>query len=380
MTSLFNEQETIAIRRTESDQQSVKVHQVPNLDLTGTEKLIENLMIYGNPLLNASSELLGLLVSLPRQASPLDIDAFRQQLLDGIADFKRRGLFLDYHPSVIEKGCFVLCAAFDEIILYTAWGEQARWENHSLLSKVFNQRDGGEVFFQLMEQARRQPSKLVDFLELQYVLIMLGFLGKYRHSNRRKINELKSELYAVIRHYRDESALPVPQTPQLPPAKRPWQFLSVPKLLSLGLLAVVGSYFFSEFWYDNRSESTLSAFMSLDMDGFSHATESEELVYVSTPEDLGLIEAEPEATTDTVAAAMVVEWEVLLATFSAQDNAKRLVEDMKGNGYTVIAREVENGIELVVPNQVDLTQAKVLKNELNVRFGLNAIIRRSKQK
>ncbi len=103
MTSLFNEQETIAIRRSEPIRNARQEAQVATLDLSGTEKLIEQLAIYDNPLLNAGSGLLALLVSLPRQGSPLDIDGFRQQLLDGIADFKRHGLFLDYHPSVIEK-------------------------------------------------------------------------------------------------------------------------------------------------------------------------------------------------------------------------------------------------------------------------------------
>ena len=167
MTSLFNEQETISIRRSESNRKANNDSPTVSLDLSGTQKSIENLAIYDNPLLNASSELLALLVSLSRQGTPRDIDDFRQQLLDSIADFKRRGLFLDYHPNVIEKSCFVLCTAFDETILYTVWGEQSGWENNSLLSKVFNQRDGGEVFFHLLEQARRQPSKLVDFLELQ---------------------------------------------------------------------------------------------------------------------------------------------------------------------------------------------------------------------
>lgn len=379
MTSLFNEQETISIRRNGASAEPTRSADLnPALDLTGTEKLIENLTIYGNPLLNASSELLGLLVSLPRLATPLDIDAFRQQLLDGIADFKRRGLFLDYHPSVIEKSCFVLCAAFDECILYTHWGEQVRWENHSLLSKVFNQRDGGEVFFTLLDQARRQPSKLVDFLELQYVLIMLGFLGKYRHSERRKINELQSELYSVIRFYREESALPVPAPVIVTEARKPWQFLSVSKLLLISGLVVLGSYAFSEFWYKNRSEATLSAFTSLDMHGFVHTTQDADLVYLSTPSDLGQKDASlPEVVLDSMAPPQVT-WEILLATFSSQDDGQRLAHDLRESGYSITIRMLDTGVELIVADQKDLTKAKALKNELNIRFGLNAAVRRSK--
>jgi len=377
MTSLFNEQETISIRRSESNRKANNDSPTVSLDLSGTQKSIENLAIYDNPLLNASSELLALLVSLSRQGTPRDIDDFRQQLLDSIADFKRRGLFLDYHPNVIEKSCFVLCTAFDETILYTVWGEQSGWENNSLLSKVFNQRDGGEVFFHLLEQARRQPSKLVDFLELQYVLIMLGFLGKYRHSDRRKINELKSELYSVIRHYREDSALSVPQVDNLPEIKTPWCFLSSSKLLFIGLLMVVVSYFFSEFWYESRSESTLLAFSSLDMDGFIHTNQKDELIYISTDEDLGLVEKATEQPIMKVAAEL--EWEVVLASFTELSDAERLAKDLKSAGYTVKLRDIAGGAELIVPNQTDLAKAKLLKNELNVRFGFNAAVRRNRQ-
>ncbi|CAM3140550.1 type IVB secretion system protein IcmH/DotU [Moritella viscosa] len=377
MTSLFNEQETISIRRSESNRKANNDSPTVSLDLSGTQKSIENLAIYDNPLLNASSELLALLVSLSRQGTPRDIDDFRQQLLDSIADFKRRGLFLDYHPNVIEKSCFVLCTAFDETILYTVWGEQSGWENNSLLSKVFNQRDGGEVFFHLLEQARRQPSKLVDFLELQYVLIMLGFLGKYRHSDRRKINELKSELYSVIRHYREDSALSVPQVDNLPEIKTPWCFLSSSKLLFIGLLVVVVSYFFSEFWYESRSESTLLAFSSLDMDGFIHTNQKDELIYISTDEDLGLVEKATEQPIMKVAAEL--EWEVVLASFTELSDAERLAKDLKSAGYTVKLRDIAGGAELIVPNQTDLAKAKLLKNELNVRFGFNAAVRRNRQ-
>jgi len=377
MTSLFNEQETISIRRSESNRNANNDSPTVSLDLSGTQKSIENLAIYDNPLLNASSELLALLVSLSRQGTPRDIDDFRQQLLDSIADFKRRGLFLDYHPNVIEKSCFVLCTAFDETILYTVWGKQSGWENNSLLSKVFNQRDGGEVFFHLLEQARRQPSKLVDFLELQYVLIMLGFLGKYRHSDRRKINELKSELYSVIRHYREDSALSVPQVDNLPEIKTPWCFLSSSKLLFIGLLMVVVSYFFSEFWYESRSESTLLAFSSLDMDGFIHTNQKDELIYISTDEDLGLVEKATEQPIMKVAAEL--EWEVVLASFTELSDAERLAKDLKSAGYTVKLRDIAGGAELIVPNQTDLAKAKLLKNELNVRFGFNAAVRRNRQ-
>jgi len=378
MTSLFNEEDTVAIRRTDSASQIPPEGTTLSLDLSGTHKLLDNLAIYDNPLLNASSELLALLVSLSRQGSPLDIDDFRQKLLDSIADFKRRGLFLDYHPNVIEKSCFVLCAAFDEKILYTEWGAKSRWENHSLLSKVFNQRDGGEVFFNLLDQACRQPAKLVDFLELQYILIMLGFLGKYQNFERNKINELQSELYRIIVHYRDRSTLIVPKMSTLSKIYIPWSFLSTAKLLSIGVVIILCSYLFSEYWYENRREPTLQAFNSLDMNAFVRSNKSDDLIYVSTDEDLGLIKQDKQPA-EKIVTLPNIEWEVTLASFSELSDARRLAKELSAAGYIVEIREIIDGVELVIPKQMDIGKAKSLKNELNVRFGLDATVRQNRQ-
>ena len=168
MSELFNDEATIELRHTKEKIPAKKKNaELKDIDLLGAEWLIDNLSVYNSSLLNSATELFAILVTLSRQGEPRDINRFRQRLLDEISVFRQRGAHLEYHPSIIEKSCFVLCAAFDEAILYTQWGESARWENHSLLSKVFSQRNGGEAFFTLLDKASQQPAKLVDFLELQ---------------------------------------------------------------------------------------------------------------------------------------------------------------------------------------------------------------------
>ncbi len=171
MSGLFNEEPTVVVRRDRQQAQpsASKPAEKVYLDLNGADKLLENLELHDSPLLNAASELLSVLVTIARQGSPKNIERFRQQILDGISTFRRRGLYLDYHPSVIDKSCFVLCAAFDEAVLYTKWGQEGRWENYSLLSKVFSQRNGGEAFFVLLIKRGNNPVNWWIF-RLQYVL------------------------------------------------------------------------------------------------------------------------------------------------------------------------------------------------------------------
>ncbi|MDD1783967.1 type IVB secretion system protein IcmH/DotU [Enterovibrio sp. ZSDZ35] len=381
MSGLFNEEPTIVIRRQQSELSSSPAQDGSMPELGDSGLLIENLAVYGSPLLNAATELLGTLVTLPRQGEPRDLERFRQQVLDGIANFKRRGLYLDYHPSVIDRSCFVLCAAFDEIILYTEWGQRARWENHSLLSKIFNQRNGGEVFFALLEKACQQPAKLSDFIELQYILIMLGFKGRYRHADPSALHDVKSDVYSILRHYREESRLPVPTTPPLNKHKQPTKPLSISKIVSITALFLVVGYLASEYWYHNRSAVLLSQFSSLDLSDINLAATNQDLVYVSTPEDLGLTPLKPVNSEAESAAktAINVDWEILLAVFSQSSDVIKLSNALSKSGYDTYSKETDNGIELIMDAGTNLSAIKKLKNELNVRYGLNATIRRAQQ-
>lgn len=380
MSGLFKEEPTIVIKRNGPQLATEKVDvQQAAAELSGIERLIESFAVYGNPLLNAATELLGTLVTLPRQTNPRDIERFRQRLLDAIVSFRQRGLYLDYHPSIVEKSCFVLCAAFDEAILYTDWGEKERWENHSLLSKVFSQRNGGEAFFVLLDKASQQPAKLVDFIELQYVLLMLGFKGRYRHEDEHQLHEIKSDVYAVIRHYRSESVLPVPKTPDLIAGKQPWRMLSFSKMIGLAVLVMACGYGASEYWYSNRSQPILQQFSAIDMSGVSLKQENRELIYISTDADIG---EEPQANvqnTEFTPKAATIQWEIVLAVFTSSTDAVRMASDLQQAGYETFSRETEHGVELFLRAGDNLSVIRKLKNELNVRFGLNATIRRTKK-
>ncbi|PSU48940.1 hypothetical protein C9J12_10620 [Photobacterium frigidiphilum] len=380
MTGLFNEEPTIVVQRKAAETiRNTNELSTLTAELSGTERLIENFAVYESSLLNAATELLGMLVTLPRQTSPRDVERFRQRVLDAIVAFRQRGLYLDYHPSIIEKSCFVLCAAFDEAILYTSWGEQARWENHSLLSKVFSQRNGGEAFFVLLDKASQQPAKLVDFLELQYVLLMLNFKGRYRHEDENQLHEIKSNVYGIIRHYRAENTLLIPKTPELVIGKQPWRMLSFGKMMGLVFLFFGMSYGASEYWYSNRSQPILHQFSAIDMSGVSLKSENNDLVYISTDADIDQVELNPISNETPKPKVAVIQWEVVLAVFTRSSDAVRMSAELQQAGYEAFTRETEHGIELFLRAGDNLTVIRKLKNELNVRFGLNAMIRRAQK-
>ncbi len=376
MNGIFNEEATVVVRRaTAAKVEETKLSEELKVDLEGSENLINNLVIYGSPLLNAAADLLGILVSIPRQSEPQNVDRFRQNLLEGVARFRQNGIHLEYHPSVIEKSCFVLCAAFDEAILYTHWGEKVRWENHSLLSKLFSERNGGEVFFQILDKACQQPGKLVDFIELQYVMLVLGFEGRYREHDEGILHEIKSDVYTIVSDYRSESNLPIPRTPKLPEFKVPIQLIGLKKLGIFMLLFVVIGYSASEYLYFDRSRQVIDEVHAVEMSGMkisrTAASHDGATTIASSSSAFSLAK-------DNENLMQNVHWEILLGIFSNYSDASKLVNLLKDAGYKIHTRETDDGIEIVTKSNPDLSEIRKLKNDINIQYGLSATVRKAK--
>ena len=85
-----------------------------------------------------------------------------------------------------------------------ALGQQRRWGSQSLVSTFHQEVRSGERFFDLLKQMRDNPGKFLPVLELMYLCLSLGFLGRYRLSPRGagEIERVREETYAVIARQR----------------------------------------------------------------------------------------------------------------------------------------------------------------------------------
>ncbi len=175
-----------------------------------------------NRLLNLCAEHLALLSTLGQQNNPTNLPELNQYLIHSITELHNRGLQADYSPRIMEKTCYILSAAFDEEIMNTVWGQAACWENHSLVGQLFQQRNAGEVFFLLLDQARQNAGKMIDFMELAYLLLCLGYRGQFKQSNGHVLTELMNRLYRDIR--KGKEPLPVSDSKSCDkPTQQPWR-------------------------------------------------------------------------------------------------------------------------------------------------------------
>lgn len=191
-----------------------------------------------NPLVNAASGLLLSLVRIrtthrqvPQHTALLsgdntslhdtDIEHRRAQLEAEVRAFEAQALATqDIEQSQVIAARYVLCTAVDEIMAISLPGESNEWGKHGLLSSFHNETWGGEKFFQILDRCMQQPARNLYILELMYLLLSLGFEGKYGVLERGPITleALRDKIYKQIRLLRGEAPLDLAK--KVEPAKR----------------------------------------------------------------------------------------------------------------------------------------------------------------
>lgn len=291
-------------------------------------------LLFDNEILSSSSELLSLSVSIKRLECPADIYTFRTGIKSLLTDLKYKVAKLDYPPSVADKTCFLFAVMLDEQILHSDWGEESGWENQTLVSELFGIKNGGEQFYLVAERALLQPVLLRDLLELIYIMIKLGFRGRYRVEGKELLGillqRIEEAVFAQDTQSTEENAhaIPRPHAAQIKKVSRPQRpvrltrgFLLFAMLLSL---TWAGIYY----WYNLTTPQKAQAFIQLPQftdKYYSQANiQEQEFIYTSTPEELGRaprITAPVSTISDSSNVSEPVAsgaWQVQLATLSTK--------------------------------------------------------------
>lgn len=188
-----------------------------------------------NPLVNAASELLLSVVRIRSQGQDTDdapgvhgsgldgmedMEVLRARLEAEIRAFETQALAsADIEQSQVIAARYVLCTAVDEAVSISLSGENGQWARHALLSTFHNETWGGEKFFQILDRCMQQPARNLYILELMYLLLSLGFEGKYAVRDRGPIalEALRDKIYKQMRLLRGEA--PQDLSKKLEPAK-----------------------------------------------------------------------------------------------------------------------------------------------------------------
>jgi type VI secretion system protein ImpK len=154
-----------------------------------------------NPLVQAASPLLLLIGGLRSSTSSTDVSGLRRHALEEIRRFEENAQRAGVRNEIVLAARYALCAGLDESVLSTPWGAQSEWAQHPLLVALHREAWGGEKFFEMLDRISVDPARHIDLMELQYLILALGFTGRYQMLERghEQLSDLQQSLYRKIR-------------------------------------------------------------------------------------------------------------------------------------------------------------------------------------
>ena len=180
----------------------------PSYDATPLPPAARALIGVGlNPLVRAATPLLLMTAQTREAMAAVEVAGLRRTALDEIHQFEEQARGSGVANEVVLAARYVLCAALDEAVLSTPWGNQSEWAQHPLLVALHREAWGGEKFFEMLDRTAKDPAKFIDLMELQYLALVFGFAGKYQVQERGqdKLVEIQQSLYRRIRDHRGPS-------------------------------------------------------------------------------------------------------------------------------------------------------------------------------
>ena len=190
----------------QSPQQPVSPQHSPVEPKMGVEAAYFKTVRGLNPLVNVAATTLAVFEKVRQAVSHNDVGDLHQRLVNEIKQFDKYAREQGIQSELVLSARYVLCTVLDEAVLNTPWGSESTWTQRTLLSAFHNETSGGEKFFMILDRMRQAPAQNLDMLELMYICLSLGFEGKYRvsHNGRDKAEQIREEIFSVIRSYRGD--------------------------------------------------------------------------------------------------------------------------------------------------------------------------------
>ncbi|MCW5980968.1 MAG: DotU family type IV/VI secretion system protein [Bryobacteraceae bacterium] len=116
-------------------------------------------------------------------------EKFRGQVLHAIKFADQQAKTQGYTEDDIRLAVFAIVAFLDETILNLRQPVFKDWVRKPLQEELFGRHVAGETFFENLQQllGRRDTPELADLLEVYYLCLLLGYLGRYSISSKAEL-------------------------------------------------------------------------------------------------------------------------------------------------------------------------------------------------
>jgi type VI secretion system protein ImpK len=160
-----------------------------------------------NPLVAAASGVLAAAIRIEADRGHMpDLERLRGAMVEAVQSFETEALASGLDRRSLRAARYSLCAMVDDIVLSTPEGTSSSWTRQSMTSTFHGEVVGGEGFFEILEQMEKDLGHNEPVVELMYLCMSLGFIGRYRVRPRgvAELTDLRDGVYNTIRARRGE--------------------------------------------------------------------------------------------------------------------------------------------------------------------------------
>jgi type VI secretion system protein ImpK len=159
-----------------------------------------------NPLTGAATTVFALVKHLRTLGHYDDVPRLHGNVIQAVQQFEAAARSQGADQEAVNAARYAVCALLDETVLTTPWGSNSSWTQESLLGTFHGVTVGGEQFFQIVQNASRDPARHLQLLEFLHICLSLGFQGKYGAMDRgeAQLAEIRQGLYRTIANQRGE--------------------------------------------------------------------------------------------------------------------------------------------------------------------------------
>jgi type VI secretion system protein ImpK len=156
-----------------------------------------------SPLTAAAAPLLDLLARVgagPQASQVGNADTLRDSAVRALQAFEAECRAAGVPDEQLRAAHYALCAALDDTVLATPWGQAGSWATRSLSSTFHQDVRSGERFFDLLSGMQQEPGRYLPALEICYYCLALGLRGRYRLDSRgaAEVERIREGLYQVL--------------------------------------------------------------------------------------------------------------------------------------------------------------------------------------
>lgn len=223
-----------------------------------------------NPMIDSCSNLLALRVRLLslNVLEESKVNELYLQVVDEIRTLEIELKENGYSQADMLICRYCLCCAMDEMVLAKEWGANSQWAANSLLNEFHGETWGGEKFFVLLSRLSMDPKQHMELLELIYLLLCLGYKGKYaddKYGGDKEREKVLRDIYDLTSKHKKKNQDELSNPTKYRVNKGFNMQLDIPSwliyILSLALLITL--YFIFNNSLDNQTELILKELNSI---------------------------------------------------------------------------------------------------------------------